>query len=156
LSGGVPHIVPRGLQAALSREWLQVTDLFEPLGANHTLAGDSQERWLITMWAVLLAVYRLGLEPRMTEFCVSNFDDCDPRPSPGKDGPALVHYCYGDDEFNKRNFTTAEDVRTTVWHAHAQKNPVNRVICEQLHEAELFYGLPEKRHSTDWPASHGW
>lgn len=146
LSGGVPHIVPRGLQAPLSREWLQAMDFFEPPGKNLPLVGESQSRWLISMWAMVLAVHRLGLEPKLTEFCVTNFDQSDPRPQLGKVGPVLVHYCYGDAEFNKRKFSTADDVRGAVWQSSAKINLANAVVCKQLKQAATFYGLHENRH----------
>jgi hypothetical protein len=61
----------------------------------------------------------------------------------------MLHYCYGDAEFNKRNFTTADDVRTAVWQARAEKNLANAVICEQLKQAAAFYGLHENRYTAD-------
>ena len=77
----------------------------------------------------------------MTEFCVSNFDDSDPRPLAGKDGPTMVHYCYGDAEFNKRKYTTDDDVRTNVWQARAGQNLVHAAICDELKQAAKFFGL---------------
>lgn len=141
VSGGVPHIVPRGLQAPLSHEWLQAMDFFDPPGENLPLVGDSQSRWMISMWAILLAVYRLGLEPKMTELCTSNFDSAELQPQPGKVGPAIVHYCYGDAEFDKRNFSTANDVSTNVWQSRAEKNLANVAVCEQLNQAKSFYEI---------------
>ncbi len=143
MSGGVPHVVPRVLQEPLSREWLLCMEYFAPAEANRPPDGQPQLPWLATMWAVLFAVLRLGLEPVLTRYCMTNFQANQPISEANISGAAMLHYCYGDEVFDKRRFTDDEAIHTRVWQIDTAGNSVNALIAAQLHEAGQYFGIPD-------------
>jgi hypothetical protein len=103
--GGVPHIVPAGARLSLARRWLDCLDAFFPeSGAPSAFRdGDSAWRSLASMWALVMAVTELELTTVITRFCATNHNGHFPWPEPDKPNAPLIHYCYGDREFNKRS-----------------------------------------------------
>jgi hypothetical protein len=57
------------------------------------------------------------------------------------DSRQIVHYCYGDDVFDKRRFSSREDSLKTVWKVQASGGTVNGAIAKALHAAAEFYNL---------------
>jgi len=144
LGGGVPHIVPISLQPALSREWFRSLDFFFPVGTAsrvRTLTGQPQISWLAGMWALIFAIHRLGLRPVKTQFALSNFDGALTRLPPLDGNPFLIHYCYGDSVFNKREFYGASGACANVWNVRASDESVSGRICREVAAATEFYGL---------------
>ncbi|TXT33775.1 MAG: hypothetical protein FD138_1799 [Planctomycetota bacterium] len=138
VDGGVPHVIPRALQKRLSDTWLELIEEFPTITDE---AGVPQKDWLATMWALVMATHRLGLEPVMTNFCITNCFEDRPLPRLGKNGPRLLHYCYGNDGFNKRHFTTPTDAEDLVWNVPRDNGSTAGAIRHQLREAGKFYGL---------------
>jgi hypothetical protein len=93
------------------------------------------------MWAVILALHRLDLEPVMTEWCLYNVEAGIPLPPLGAGGPTMIHYCYGDASFNKRTFDSIKAARQGVWQVAAPDATISGTIRRQLHEARDFYGI---------------
>jgi hypothetical protein len=135
--GGVPHIIPVAQQEALSREWLRLVDsLLTKLVSDPTMVFAS----LASMWALDLAIRRLRLRPVVTRYAISNFLGDQPLPrSPGSEA-ILLHYCYGDASFDKRNYMSAEQVRD-VWHVRAEPGSVHEALCAEIRAAGSYYGL---------------
>jgi hypothetical protein len=151
VSGGVPHVIPVALQQSLSDQWLHCLELFPTIVPQPGQAGGwhdgPHKDWLATMWAVILAVHRLDLEPVMTDWCLYNVEGGTPQPPPGPGGPAMIHYCYGDATFNKRTFGSIEAAQQGVWQvpapddASVRDGTVSGTIRRQLYEAREFYGI---------------
>lgn len=144
IGGGVPHILPRSLLPALSREWLRSLDFLFP-GLTATQARNLTGRpanlfWLASMWALILAIYRLGLRPVMTEFALTNFGGNRKSLPPPGGNHSLIHYCYGDSVFNKREF--GEPVTSDrVWQVRPTKETLSGRICNEIVAARRFFGL---------------
>lgn len=138
VDGGVPHVIPSVWKKRLSDTWLELIEEFPTITGE---AGVPQKDWLATMWALVMATHRLGLQPVMTEFCATNCAGDQRLPRLGKDQPKLLHYCYGSDGFNKRLFTTATDAENVVWNLPRDDGSIAGAIRRELREAGQFYGL---------------
>lgn len=137
--GGVPHIVPGGVREKLSREWLRCIEYFGPETTpdGRSLSGMY---WIASMWALVLAVHRLGLRSVSTRFSTAN------HPASRLFGAAhteseILHYCYGDEEFDKRRFGAAADQERNVWRARARPESVHAEICSELRAAAAYYEI---------------
>ncbi len=148
IDGGVPHVVPRGVQRTLSDEWLAIIELFPtmpptPLASSGArtrgLHVGPQKDWLATMWAVLLATHRLGLSPVLTRLATTNFQGTRPL-ADLQPPPHLLHYCYVDPGFNKHDFETSRDMASRVWQVPPGDATICGAIRRQLHAAREFYG----------------
>ena len=89
------------------------------------------------MWGFVLAAFRIDVPLVLTRMCATNqaglaFDlgNC-----------GILHYCYGDEVFDKRRFSTTEASLKTVWTTQAPEGTVNGTLAKALHEAAKFYGL---------------
>ncbi len=151
VDGGVPHVIPTVWQQKLSDEWLELMELFPtiPSSRRETAGADSaaieygpHKDWLATMWAVVMALHRLNLEPVMTSLCVTNCDEDRPLPSLTATGPKLLHYCYGGPGFQKRQFITPQHSEADVWIVPPDDGTISGAIRRQLREAREFYGIP--------------
>jgi len=149
-SGGVPHVVPRQWQQALSDQWLRCQEVFpvispwtQDMAASASLQchHGPQKDWLATMWGLVLAVHRLGLESILTHWCTTNYNGTQPL-APDDDGaaPKMLHYCYADAGFNKHAFDNLQAADHTVWQAAPDDGTISGAVRRQLREARLFYG----------------
>lgn len=142
VDGGVPHVIPTACKQRLSDTWLELIEEFPTINPSSTgESGVPHKDWLATMWAVVMATHRLGLEPVMTEFCVTNCYEDRPLPPLDQNGPKLLHYCYGGGGFNKRSFVTPADAAQFVWNVSADDGSIAGAIRRELCEAGQFYGL---------------
>jgi hypothetical protein len=149
IRGGVPHLIPRHLQEPLSSEWLHCIDLFpaiapRPAGnaaAKAPACASPRKHWVTTMWALVLAVHRLGLEAATTHWCILNFEGDRPLPTQDAAGSAMIHYCYSEPGFNKSNFESTRAAEELVWNVPADDGTINGAIRKQLREAAAFFGI---------------
>jgi hypothetical protein len=150
LSGGVPHCLPADLRHELADDWLAMIELFptidpyptEVAGApSRRLDCGPQKPWLTAMWALVLAIHRLGLATSMTYSCVSNLkgerlmETLEP-PSPG-----MIHYCYDHEGFNKHHYHTDDAAERQVWQQPTGDGSISGVIRHQINDACKFYGF---------------
>jgi hypothetical protein len=145
INGGVPHLVPRSLVREFGAHWLQGIELFaqyalECADGNAELAAEKID-WIASMWAVVLAVHRLGLTPVMTRLCLLNVEGRSPLPPADPSGPKIIHYCYGGEDFTKRAFISLPAAMYDVWRVSPDDGSINGAIRGQLHAAREFYGL---------------
>ena len=134
--GGVPHVVPRSLRRDLGHEWLRCTSWFVP--AESSRGARCELPWESLMWSLILAAVRLDVRPVTTRLCLLNHEGS--RLVTAADGRAsLLHYCYGDEEFDKRRYRSEREARG-VWGAGARPGSLNDLVCAQLREAGAFYG----------------
>ena len=141
ISGGVPHIVPASLRERVASEWMRAVDCFVP--AERPASGQAVPNlpWLASMWALVFVVHRLGLNAVITQFCLSNFDGRKELAPCGPAAPSMLHYCYGDAEFEKRSFFDVTHARELVWQQQAPAGTVNGTLCAELRAAALYFGL---------------
>lgn len=149
VNGGVPHVIPAVWQGKLSDEWFELMELFPTIDPSHSDFGRTapcpdeavpQKDWIVTMWAIVMALHRLNLEPVVTKLCVTN---CHEGPLPPLDvaGPKMLHYCYGGPGFEKRIFEESHDAEEAVWIVPPDDGTISGAIRRQLREAGRFYGL---------------
>ncbi len=148
MNGGVPHVVPKGLKQLLSDEWLACLELFptlEPWTPTEAVAASRechigpQKSWLAIMWALVLAVHRLELEPVVTDWCTSNYQGNQPLPGENASASRMVHYCYADHGFNKHLFDSHDAAEHGVWHVATGDGTVSGAVRKQIHEARAMY-----------------
>ena len=126
-AGGVPHIIPAAVRKDLAANWLHCQDLILP----HSDADPHSGIATPSMWSLVLATYRLGLRPVLTNFNETNFDGERPLP----DHVRMIHYAYGGDVFDKRN------LRGRPAASHVGKpGSIDEAVCEQLRSASEWYG----------------
>ena len=150
IDGGVPHVIPTGWQKKLSDEWFELIELFPTINSFRPEAGrdvpsgndtDPHKDWLATMWAVVMAMHRLDLEPVQTKLCVTNCHGDNPLPPLDAAGPKMLHYCYGTPSFSKREFDTPHHADELVWNVLPADDSISGAIRRQLREARVFYGF---------------
>jgi hypothetical protein len=144
--GGVPHVIPAGLQEPLAREWQACIACFEPEATPKADGTGLELDWHTdaTMWSVLLAAHRLGLEPVRTFLADHNHEGDRPRRrSRGEPRRPWLHYCYGNAGFDKRWYGGDEtDTHGSVWApGAAAAGSVNARLFGALRAAAKFYGL---------------
>jgi hypothetical protein len=122
LNCGIPYVIPRAQAEPLARAWLEALDAFETW------------RWEDLMHAFGLAVVMLGLPLRCRPLADTNYYPDAPVRAP------VVHYCYGDERWSKRQFWT-EGGAPQVWEARgrARRGSVLAEVLGQLREARRFY-----------------
>ena len=135
ISCGVPYVVPVAHARELAEAWLEAIDSFN--------CG----RLEISMYSFGLAVMKLGLKLVLTGHVVTNFRERNPVRSAD-----IVHYCYGNDVWNKRDYFSAPG-STNVWYP-SPKTGVGTVlgeICSQLIEARVFFQNMRMQSWVDLP-----
>ena len=140
-SGGVPHVIPRVLQARLSSEWLRCMTFFEPADAMLRKQPGFHVDWLATMWALTFAIQRLDLEVVMTEWNLINWPGTRRTDEFDKQTECIVHYCYNDKEFNKRDYMDESGACSRVWKSSCTPHTINALIVRELREAADFYSI---------------
>jgi hypothetical protein len=121
----VPYVVPIAGAQQLGVTWLQAIDAFRP------------RRWEDVMYAFGLALVKSGLELNITHLTETNF-------WPDKKVTApIVHYAYGDEQWTKRNYHTAEQA-AAIWEAPIEAEPETILgeILTQIKQAGAFYRDP--------------
>lgn len=136
VSGGSPLIVPTRLRRRLAREWANLTEEYLQAGFQHH-GGMTSEVWIAAMWGLVLGAFRIDVPITLTRWCVNNQAGL----TVDLGNRHIVHYCYGDEVFDKRRFGTAEASLKTVWKTQAPEGTVNGAIAKALHAAAEFYGL---------------
>lgn len=124
---GVPYVIPTRQAREIGGAWLAAADAF------------SHRRWEDIMYAFGLAVMQLGLKVDLTHFATHNF-----WPDENLKAP-IIHYCYGDERWTKRDYFKDEQVRD-LWTARtdAAEGSILEELLKQIREAGEFYRDPLK------------
>ena len=142
LNGGVPHILPTELKKEFSELWLGGIDRFVEYAKRNpgNRSNEPSIHWVSGMWSTVLAIHRMELKPTFTDFCISNAEG-DQLVQPLVESHPLIHYCYGDAGFNKREYIDYDAALNRVWQVPSDDGTINGAIRGQLREAREFYGL---------------
>jgi hypothetical protein len=119
---GVPYVIPVAAARRLAETWLEAINKF-PVARR----GDM-------MHAFGLAAVKLGLRITLTHMVDHNYWQTEPLRR------EVVHYCYGDQTWDKRHYFSEEQA-SQVW-AAAASAPHGSVLAEilsQIREAGAFY-----------------
>ncbi len=141
INGGVPHLVPRGVKESLAHEWMAMIAAFpadSPYG--DVRVNVPHINWMSTMWAVVLAVHRLGLRPMMTELSTTNWKGEQILGGRNFTSPSMIHYCYPQEGFNKQIYDKP-DCWEDVWRVPAGDATLSGQIRTQIECARRWYGL---------------
>jgi hypothetical protein len=137
--GGVPYVVHATDRERLARDWLRCIE--------HFLHADPHGRdpihWIGGMWAAVFAARREGIEIRMTELSAMNWNRglLDPAAS-------IIHYCLGDETFDKRAFQWGPAATWDVWDVRpVGDGTVSDRVRAEIADAAAFHGLadPDER-----------
>lgn len=122
LRGGVPYVIPATMGQQLGEVWLEAVDAFAP------------RKWIDIMHAFGLAVSMLGLTVTRTDVVDTNLSHSSPVRN------KVIHYCYGDETWEKRDFATATEAKE-VWipRVSAERGTILGEILNQIIEAREFY-----------------
>jgi hypothetical protein len=118
---GVPYVIPVAAAKQLAEAWLQAIDEVSP------------REWEDQMRAFGLAVVKLGLRITLTHMMNHNYW---PNAVVNRD---VIHYCYGDKTWNKRNYVTTRQARKVWSPAAAQQGTILAELLSQIREARDFY-----------------
>ena len=139
IGGGVPYIIPAGLRRRIAREWATLTE--DCLVTNLKHQGQmNSEVWISLMWSFVLAALRSDIPMVLSDLCVSNVKKVEEQSAALKD-VRIVHYCHGDEVFNKRNYMSEEGALKAVWKTCAPEGTVNGAITQAIREAAVFFEL---------------
>lgn len=126
---GPPYVIPVRDARSLAENWLQAVDAFPQ--------RSFEEMWMDIMYAFGFAVLKLELRVRLMDLVDTNTK---PRARLRHD---IVHYCDGNDGWNKREFLHRPQVGE-VWDPRidAGRGTVLQEIFRQIKEAKTFYSDP--------------
>jgi len=120
---GVPYVIPVVKARRLAQAWFQAIDAFPP------------RRWEDGMYAFGLAAAKLEFPLTLTQVMETNSR---PDAAPSRD---IIHYCHGDETWNKRHFYHENEVAAVWWPAvQADRGTILGEILAQIAEAREFYG----------------
>lgn len=139
ISGGMPYIIPIDLRRRIAREWAALTEDCLMTSLRHHRQMNS-EVWISIMWGFVFAALRNDIPMSLRNMCVTNDKNEMEQVSTLRDRH-IVHYCYGDDFFDKKLFMKEEDSMRNVWKARAPEGTINGAVTKAIREAAVFYGL---------------
>lgn len=150
--GGVPHVFPWELLAPFSAEWLRWMELFplvdRPIDSElprYAYPKGPHRPWLTAMWAMILAAKQLQLQSVETSWCLNNRDGTLPLPNINDCSQCLLHYCFGDSGFDKRQLNYELDVTDPAfWRFSPADETVSGFLRQQFLEAARFYGVSDR------------
>lgn len=122
LKAGTPYVIPMTDAQLLAQSWLEALDAFPP------------RNWIDIMHAFGLAVMKLKMPFQL--FQMVDFNSRRDKKSTRE----IIHYCYGDKAWDKRDFMT-EAQAPLVWYTGiiAEPGTVFAEIYSQIKEAREFY-----------------
>lgn len=132
--GAVPHIIPTCLSKSLGADWLRCIEFFA--------TSRQPILWLASMWALVFAIERAGISWSMTNLAVTDSGRTKMIPLDRSDSPSILHYSYGNEYFDKRDFQHV-DVRLTssVWDVRAPESSMSAFICDCLSQVKKDYKI---------------
>ena len=118
---GVPYVIPSQIAQTLGEAWLEAVDAF------------AKRSWIDIMYAFGLAALKLKFRVKRT-----NIVDVNLRQN-ARVTKKIIHYCYGDELWEKRSFV--DEQASEVWHPEvsARKGTILGELVTQLHQARDFY-----------------
>lgn len=133
-------MIPRAVQQELAREWMRSLDAFIPDVPGGVEANRAVD-WLTlaSMWSLRISANRVGLSPVLTRYCETNHNGNRIWPDPQHPDASLIHYCYGDVDFDKRNFP-ALDPRARRNLPRSPVGTFNAILRDSIDEALETFG----------------
>jgi hypothetical protein len=127
----VPYVIPVADAHRIGKTWLNALDAFRA------------PRWEENMYAFGLGMLQLDLRPVITNLAVTNH-----RPDDEVRVP-IIHYAYGDDRWNKRNYFTFEQAKG-VWETQIEitEGTILGELLSQIRQAKNFYRDPYALRSS--------
>jgi hypothetical protein len=129
--GSTPSLVHRDLRAEFAQRWLEATGVLVDVGVRR-----GHLNWISSMWGFALAAWEMNREIALTRVTQGSFA--------GSETPQsaltthILHYSYGDQLFDKRNFGNP-DTAPTVWSQRAAAGSVSAHMIERLKAARAWY-----------------
>jgi hypothetical protein len=128
---GVPYLIPQQHLQGLARRWIEVIDQFDQL------------EWIDIMYAFGIALALEGLDVEITHFMTDNY-------RPTRPLRHVIHYCYGDNAWNKRSFRCSSPLELPNESlAFGQPGTVLGEIMRQLRGAKAFFSVSAGQPGAD-------
>lgn len=129
--GVVPNLVRADLQREFAPRWLAAVDTLVGVGLRH-----GEVPWVTIAWAFALAAWEMNLGLTLTELTdtthAGSLTDDTARRAP------ILHYCYGDELFDKRRHRTEESA-ATVWNLEARGSSVSAAFVRRLNATRGWF-----------------
>jgi hypothetical protein len=138
-SGGMPYVIPTIFRRRIAREWAARTEDCLVASLKHHGKMNS-EVWISIMWGFVLAALRNDIPMSFTNLCIANGASSENQAA-ALSQHAIIHYCYGDEFFNKKNYMNKDASVSAVWKASAPEGTVNGAVSKAIRDAAIFYGL---------------
>src|ERR1043165_787456 len=118
----VPFVIAANMASERGNRWMSTIELFHP------------RRWEDVMYAFGLSALKIGLPVEVTHLVDHNY-----WPEERLQAP-MIHYAYGDERWNKRDYGTDETNRN-VWNPPDSYPPETILgeLANQIREAREFY-----------------
>lgn len=125
---GVPYLIPVRLVDLISSRWLEVLDAFNEI------------QWIDIMYAFGIALALENLQAETTHNMSVNYRASEPLSG------RLIHYCYGDQAWNKRHYLKHSPFQRRTKSFENQSKTVLEEIAAQIGEAKRFFLRACPRH----------
>ena len=134
VGGAVPHFIPTHLAKTLGADWLRCIEYFAT--SRHPIF------WLASMWALVFAVQRLKISWSITDIAITDSGRTEMIDVHAKRAPSILHYSYGNQYFNKRNYSQADvTLFSSLWNIRAPEGSMSEFICAYLTEVKCSYDI---------------
>lgn len=124
---GVPYLIPCSLLSRIAQRWIDVLDAFTEL------------EWIDIMYAFGITLAVEDLPVSTTRFMTDNLHQLDPL------NRKIIHYCYGDELWNKRWFREGEsplDLSKRTPHLKGISGTIIAEIFSQIRQARVCTSFP--------------
>lgn len=127
---GVPYLIPRCRIPCLASRWMEVLDAFDEL------------RWIDIMYAFGLALDIEGENVEQTHLMTDNY-------RPTRPLRHLIHYCFGDDVWDKRSFrnTSPFDLPDEQLQRGVSGTVLGEIMAQLRQAKRIFRGMCAERSS---------
>jgi hypothetical protein len=129
--GVVPNLVRADVHRDFAPRWLAAVDTLVGVGLRH-----GEVPWVTIAWAFALAACEMNLDLALTELTGTTYaGSLTPENSLR---PPILHYCYGDDLFDKRRHR-CEKSAAAVWSLEAAGSSLSAALVRRLSAARSWF-----------------
>jgi hypothetical protein len=129
--GVVPNLVRADVQRDFAQRWLAAVDTLVGVGLR-----QGEVPWVTIAWAFALAAAEMNLDLALTELTGTTLAGSR-APDSSLRAP-ILHYCYGDDLFDKRRYRCDESA-AAVWSLEVAGNSLSASLVRRLSAARSWF-----------------
>lgn len=138
INGATPHLISMNIRDELCAQWDPMMETYLASAYAHH-EGYDPNVWISSMWGLVLAMHRLGIDAELLDLCVHT--EMDPPIDPSE--RPIVHYSYPNDGFHKRRYN--EPSRDSeLWQASGTPGHTSGAICDAIRATAAYYQRGER------------